>query len=414
MINSKNSGGVSMKKNFVLGLICAVLGALALSVTAFADNDGSISLDCDVEGITYMLYGVDDYYEVGDETYDNVYYAYKIDPNGSSADFTASAYILRDDVQALYTAVTDSEGEAVFSDLDDGEYLLVAEVYSDGAFVYVAVPAVVTVYSGEVTNVSGKIAVTSLTESEDVESISALKVWSGDYDDETLEKGITVQLLRDGKIYDERELNSDNNWRCTWSNLVSSYNWLVVEKEVPDGYMLNIEQDGTVFIITNSTLKGDPEGGSEGGTEATTEGEGEVTTDKSSGGEGETTTEAAAETTTTSKTNRSGGGTPKSLNPETETETAASAEKGEGSTSESPTSPTDSPDDGEQDTTAESSSEEPPAETTSAGNDEPQGNEPPESSESLPQTGQLWFPVPILSCVGALFLIIGIGRRRMS
>ncbi|MCC8014455.1 MAG: Cna B-type domain-containing protein [Eubacterium sp.] len=396
-----------MKKNFVLGLICAVFGALALSVTAFAD-DGSIELDCDVEGITYKLYGVDDYYEVDGEVYDNVYYAYKIDPNGSSADYTASAYILRDDVSASYTAVTDSDGEVVFSGLDGGDYLLVAEVYSDGEYVYVATPVVVSVYSSTVTSVSGKISVATVSEAEDVESVSALKVWSGDYDDETLAQGITVQLLRDGEVYDERELNSSNNWRCTWTNLVATYNWLVVEKEVPDGYMLNIEHDGTVFIITNSTLKGDPEGGTEG----TTEGENETTTE-SFGGEKETTTEADVEVTTTTKSGRSGGGRSKTVNPETETETAPSAEKSESPTSGgSPDSPAD---DSEPETTPEESNpDEPDTEITSAGNSEPHESEPSESGESLPQTGQLWFPVPILSCGGALFLIIGIGRRRMS
>ncbi len=385
---SKFLGGVSMKKNFVLGLICAVFGALALSVTAFAD-DGSISLDCDVEGITYKLYSVDDYYEVDGETYESVYYAYKIDPNGSSADYTASAYILRDDVSAAYTAVTDSDGEVVFSGLDDGEYLLIAEVYSDGEYVYVATPVVVSVYSSSVTTVGGKISVAPVSSAEDVETVSALKVWSGDYDDETLAQGVTVQLLRDGEVYDERELNSSNNWRCTWANLNASYNWLVVEKEVPDGYMLNIERDGTVFIITNSTLKGDPEGGTKGETEAD------------------------VEVTTTTKSGRSGGGRSKTVNPETETETAPSAEKSESPTSGgSPDSPAD---DSEPETTPEESNpDEPDTEITSAGDSQPHESEPSESGESLPQTGQLWFPVPILSCGGALFLIIGIGRRRMS
>lgn len=43
------------------------------------------------------------------------------------------------------------------------------------------------------------------------------------------------------------------------------------------------------------------------------------------------------------------------------------------------------------------------------------GNTPPGGTSSkLPQTGQLWWPVPILGCAGVLLLIAGIVRRRRS
>ncbi|MCD7854294.1 MAG: Cna B-type domain-containing protein [Clostridiales bacterium] len=414
-----------MKKTFVLSFILAVL---AFSVTAFADN-GSISLDCDVEGITYTLYDVDDYYVVDGEVYDNMFYAYKVDPNGSSADYTASAYILRDDVSSTVTGVTNSDGEVVFSDLDDGDYLLIAEVYNDGEYIYSVMPVVVSVYSEEVTTVSCKVSALSATSTDETQSVSALKVWSGDYTEEDLERSITVQLLRDGEIYDERELSSSNNWRCTWASLSTGYNWLVVEKVVPDGFMVNIDHDGSVFIITNSTLKGSPEGTTEGETEATTEKEVEATTEKS------------AEVTTRKNSGGGGGGRSGSeRTTESEPETP-----GEGSTNKTTTENNDEPTEergsegssssssqsGGESGSSESSSEAvtnengevlppesspgepglPPDESTPTPPDESQ---PPESSESLPQTGQLWYPVPILSCVGALFLIIGIGRRRMS
>ena len=40
------------------------------------------------------------------------------------------------------------------------------------------------------------------------------------------------------------------------------------------------------------------------------------------------------------------------------------------------------------------------------------GTEPESKSQYLPQTGQLWWPVAVLSCAGLLFLIIGIGKKR--
>lgn len=41
----------------------------------------------------------------------------------------------------------------------------------------------------------------------------------------------------------------------------------------------------------------------------------------------------------------------------------------------------------------------------------PPGTTPPPGSK-LPQTGQLWWPVPILACAGLVFFVIGLVRRR--
>ncbi len=41
------------------------------------------------------------------------------------------------------------------------------------------------------------------------------------------------------------------------------------------------------------------------------------------------------------------------------------------------------------------------------------GEQPPDGSEpSLPQTGQLWWPAPLLLCAGLLFIVVGLLRRR--
>ena len=39
-------------------------------------------------------------------------------------------------------------------------------------------------------------------------------------------------------------------------------------------------------------------------------------------------------------------------------------------------------------------------------------SEPDEPEPNLPQTGQLWWPVPLLICAGLLFVIVGLVRRR--
>ena len=57
------------------------------------------------------------------------------------------------------------------------------------------------------------------------------------------------------------------------------------------------------------------------------------------------------------------------------------------------------------------------------GTQPPRGTEPPEEIElddpdvpmgDLPQTGQLWWPVPILAIAGLILLLVGLIRRRVG
>lgn len=76
------------------------------------------------------------------------------------------------------------------------------------------------------------------------------KVWVGD--DKNRPDSITVQLLRDGKVYKEAELNDDNHWAYTWTRLDESYEWTAVEKDVPDGYEVSYTNVGNLTVITNT------------------------------------------------------------------------------------------------------------------------------------------------------------------
>lgn len=83
-----------------------------------------------------------------------------------------------------------------------------------------------------------------------------LKIWKDDIP-QSRPKEIVIQLLKDGVIYDTVTLNAVNNWRYTWEKL-PAYNkdgskivWSVVEKE-PEGYTVLIARDGVTFTVTNT------------------------------------------------------------------------------------------------------------------------------------------------------------------
>ena len=61
-----------------------------------------------------------------------------------------------------------------------------------------------------------------------------------------------MQLLCDGKIYDEQALNTANNWSYTWEGLDAAHDWKLIEKTVPDDYTVAVTQQGITFTVTNT------------------------------------------------------------------------------------------------------------------------------------------------------------------
>ena len=155
-----------------------------------------------------------------------------------------------------------------------------------------------------------------------------LKVWEDDGNKDKRPDEIVVQLLRDGRVYDNVTLNEGNNWRHIWTGLDADSRWRVVEYETPKGYTVAVDRQGITFVMTNSWTEEIPD-------EPPPEG---------------------------------------NIPP-----------------------PPD-----------ENIPDEPPP-----GSDWPGGDEPDEPGEpDLPQTGVLWWPVPVLACAGLFLFLIGWGKRR--
>jgi len=70
---------------------------------------------------------------------------------------------------------------------------------------------------------------------------------------------VTVELLRNNRVYKEVTLDEDNDWSHTWTGLDDSYNWRVQEADVPDGFTAEVSHRGTFWTITNDDIPEDPE-----------------------------------------------------------------------------------------------------------------------------------------------------------
>jgi hypothetical protein len=392
----------------LMAVVCLLLSAVAVN----AEDKASIKYVYAVSGVEFKLYKVGDVDESGNIKKGGRLNSYPIDLTDTAAAQTLASYIERDEVAPTADAVTDTDKTAVFDGLDSGVYLIVGESSVKDNVKYDALPVLALVKNNDVT-INGKFETESLSSggsngpssstsektpsdssstsdtgskktnsssgggssSVNPQEVSVLKVWKGD-------KGaneVTAQLLRNGKVYDEVVLNDDNSWRHTWGKLSRSYTWSVVEKSVPDGYSVSIQKDGSVYVITNT---------------ANSEEQTDVPNNPEDREEPLNPAEPGYSEGYDNPDNPSVPGVPE--NTSSVTNESISQNGLDKSTDVSENDSNDTIDRG--DKTQKDSA------TSSQST----------KTEKLPQTGQLWVPAIVLACVGVLFLIIGIGRRRLD
>lgn len=253
-----------MKKISAFLVACALLlsffcfGAFAVKGQSLEIicSDGGEYL-CNVPFSVYYLGSVNG----GEIVPDGKFSSYKVSFDVSDSEkmmnlgLTLSAYILRDNIEADYSDLTDEKGVADFEGevMGEGAYLIMAEKHLQNGNYYFFEPTVVVLPYGE----SEKLTVIPKYEKvpEETESIKVsyrvLKAWVED------EEGfrpieIHVQLLCDGEIYDTVVLNSENNWKYQWDNLSSHCHWTVTEKTVEGEYVVSLSREEKAYLLTNS------------------------------------------------------------------------------------------------------------------------------------------------------------------
>ncbi len=77
------------------------------------------------------------------------------------------------------------------------------------------------------------------------------KVWN-DNNNPNRPSSITVNLLRDGKVFKTVTLSEADGWSYNWSALADGSDWTVEEVNVAEGYKVGISESGNTFTITNT------------------------------------------------------------------------------------------------------------------------------------------------------------------
>ena len=360
----KKTGAVFCALAIILWCMAGVL------MNSYAgENTGSLTLWCVkngdvVSGMQWHLYRVghrenDDYVLEGD------FAGYRptlgdesrpiTDWDSDSAASAAEALKLKaiaDNIPSRADGITSSAGSVTFKDLENGLYMVWGNVLRVGDTTYIP-SAIFFEMNGEdaaVLNAYPKIVMR--TQSSDTVRYSVQKVWLNDEDQPWRRSAsITVDIYRDNVFYEEVQLSESNDWSYQWEDS-SGYTWSVYEKEILENYTVAYEDNSTKYLIVN-TYDGPPGGRSETTTTVTT-------SPTATGSETTTVTAVQTDTDTTAATTRQITGQKSTGTTAQATRTAA-------------------------------------AKTTTIA-----------AETKAPQTGQLWWPVPVLALGGMLMLGVGL------
>lgn len=174
---------------------------------------------------------------------------------------TVGAYIAADHIAPLQKQTTDENGAVAFEKLPVGLYYVrwtgnetVDQVRGFAPFM-IAVPTL-----GE----DGKwiydvdaLPKPGILPGPDAEKLTLVKLWRDGSREEKRPATVSVDIIRNGELFESVTLSRQNNWTYAWET-DGRYTWTAVERNIPSNYTVSVTStDGNTIQITN-TLTHDP------------------------------------------------------------------------------------------------------------------------------------------------------------
>ena len=268
-------------------IIPLLLMFLMLQGTAYAA--GSIDSTRDVQltlsyqdkntplvGAEFRIYLVATVDETGELSVTDAFKQFNVDIRGENdaawknLASTLEGYVLRDSITATDSGKTNQNGNLTFptgsKKLTQGLYLVLGQRHAQGSYRYNASPFMVMLPSQDIeknewsyeVSVNPKHDSSKIPDDSSTVTRKVLKVWDDAGNESLRPQEVVVQLLRDGKVYDTVTLNAANNWRYTWTGLNDRYTWTVAEKELK-GYKVTVTREGVTFVVTNTYSPDEPD-----------------------------------------------------------------------------------------------------------------------------------------------------------
>lgn len=90
------------------------------------------------------------------------------------------------------------------------------------------------------------------TPEPETESVTVIKNWNDNGNEDARPESIHINLYNGDTFIGNVELNADNNWRYTWTEMEAGGDWIVVETGVTSPYTVTYEESETGLLINNT------------------------------------------------------------------------------------------------------------------------------------------------------------------
>lgn len=179
---------------------------------------------------------------------------------------TLETHILTYDVDADLIGVTDQDGQVCFQALKPGLYLAITEQVIQNDWIYAFDSALVALpglgadglWQYEVAVTSKSKAIPPAETDEEIE-FKVLKLWKGDHGRSDRPESIEVEIFCNGASYQTVILSEENHWSYRWNAKDDGSVWMVVERNIPSGYTMTMEERERSFVLTNTFSQDNPD-----------------------------------------------------------------------------------------------------------------------------------------------------------
>lgn len=173
---------------------------------------------------------------------------------------TLNSFIVSEKIAPIKRTLTDENGTAVFEGLTAGLYLLNELRAEQGDAVYIFGSFLVSVpgidENGKwVYDVTAKPKSVTVNPSGDEITYRVVKVWKGGGDKRP--ESVTAGIYKNGVLIRNVVLNASAGWMYSWKAIDDGSVWSVAEAEIPEGYTVRMQKNGTTFDIINACSGGD-------------------------------------------------------------------------------------------------------------------------------------------------------------
>ena len=172
---------------------------------------------------------------------------------------TLETHILAYNISPEVTAATNEDGQASFDELRTGMYLAIIdqveaqELHCRFDSALIALPGLGPDGRWQYqVSVNAKGEVLPPVDPDEEVKLKVLKLWRGDEGRNDRPESIEVEIFCNGTSYETVILSEETHWAYTWSAMDDGSSWTVVERNVPQGYTMTVEERQSTFVLTNT------------------------------------------------------------------------------------------------------------------------------------------------------------------